>query len=83
MHSQLQSIIKNLSIITSNRSEQSMLSVLMFTDDRGFQVGSLEGRARLKTYLWYHFHKPFAWRTIAQLTNVIYDLGLMAGAESW
>lgn len=64
-----------------------MLSVLMFTDDRGFQVSAErefggEG-ARLETYLWYHFHKPSALRTITQLANVIYDLGLMAGAESW
>ena len=52
---------KNLPIITSKRTEQSMLSVLMFTDDRAFRLalsGSLEERARLKTYLWYHFHKP-------------------------
>jgi len=45
-HSQLESIKKKLPIITFKRFEQSMLSVLMFTDDRAFRLalsGSLEG----------------------------------------
>lgn len=69
-------------MITSERTERSTPRVLTAADRGGFS-GQLGGERQSENTRVGSFPRGPARPTEAQLANEIYDLGLMAGAESW